>query len=88
MLFLLVDSPQKLQLKNIHDTLIILFYVRPRSPQLQRLLFFYWKHKKQVQLQWTRGIYIQGLYIQTNLRNKFLKKLYKIKNVDHHTNIK
>ena len=27
----------------------------------------------------------KGLYIQTNLRNKFLKKLYKTMNVDHHT---
>ena len=46
MLFLLTDSPQKLKLENIHDTLIILFYVSPRSPQLQRLFFFYLKHKK------------------------------------------
>ena len=43
---LLTDSPQKLKLENIHDTLIILFYVSPRSPQLQRLFFFYQKHKK------------------------------------------
>ena len=48
--------PSKTKTEKIHDTLIILFYVRPRSPQLQRLFFFYWKHKKQVQLQWTRGI--------------------------------
>ena len=27
------------------------------------------------------------LYIQTNLRNKFLNKLYKIMNFDLHTNI-
>ena len=48
MLILLTDSPQKLKLEKIHDTLIILFYVSPRSPQQQRLLFFYLKHKKQV----------------------------------------
>ena len=41
MIFVLTDSPQKLKLENIHDTLIILFYVSPRSPQLQRLFFFY-----------------------------------------------
>ena len=46
MLFLLRDSPQKLKLKNIPDTLIILFYVRPRSPKLQRLFYLYYKHKK------------------------------------------
>ena len=28
---------------------------------------------------------LKGLYIQTNLRNKFLKKLYKTMNFDHHT---
>ena len=39
MLFSLTDSPPKLKLKVIHDTLIILFYVRPKSTQLQRLLF-------------------------------------------------
>ena len=39
MLFLLTDSPEKPKLKNIHDILIILFYVNPGSPQLQRLLF-------------------------------------------------
>ena len=39
LLFLLTDSPQKLKLENIHDTLIILFYVILRSPQLQRLFF-------------------------------------------------
>ena len=32
---------QKRKLKNIHDTLIILFYVSPKCPQLQRLFFFY-----------------------------------------------
>ena len=39
MLFLLKDSPQKLKLKNIHDTLIILFYVSPGSPQLKGFTF-------------------------------------------------
>ena len=37
MLFLLTDSPQKLKLEKIHDTLTILFYVSPRSPQVQIL---------------------------------------------------
>ena len=41
MLFLLIDSPQKLKLENIHDALIILFYVSPRSPHLKRRFFFY-----------------------------------------------
>ena len=40
MLFLLTDSPQKLKLEKIHGTSIILFYVSPSSPQLQRLFFF------------------------------------------------
>ena len=49
MLFMLTDSPQKLNLENIHDTLIILFYVS--------LFFSYEKHtKKQVELQWTPNI--------------------------------
>ena len=46
MLLLLADSPQKLKLEKNHDTLIILFYVRPGSTQLQSLFFFYDKHKK------------------------------------------
>ena len=41
MLFLLTGSPQKLKLEKIHDTLIIIFYVSPRSPQLQKRFFFY-----------------------------------------------
>ena len=41
MLFLVTDSPQKLKLGNIHDTLIILFYVSPSSRQLQILFIFY-----------------------------------------------
>ena len=52
MLFLLTDSPQKLNLEKIHDTLIILFYVSPNSLQLQRLFFFFVKtHKKTTSLQ-------------------------------------
>ena len=39
MLFLLTDSPQKIKLEKIYDTLTILFYGIPRSPQLQRLSF-------------------------------------------------
>ena len=35
MLFLLKESPQKLKLKKIHGTLIIIAYVSPSSPQLQ-----------------------------------------------------
>ena len=48
MLFLLTDCPQKLKSENAHDTLIILLYVSPRSPQLQRHFFFYYNttHKK------------------------------------------
>ena len=45
MIFLLTDFlREKLKLKNIHDTLIILFYVSPRSPHLQRLSFSIKKH--------------------------------------------
>ena len=33
--------PQKLKLKTIYETLMILFYVSLRSPQLQRLSFLY-----------------------------------------------
>ena len=39
MLFLLTDSLQKLKLENIHDALIILFFVSPTSPELQRFFF-------------------------------------------------
>ena len=35
MLFLLTDSPQKLKLEKVHDTLVILFYVSPSSPPLK-----------------------------------------------------
>ena len=47
MLFLLTDSPQKLKLEKFHGTLMILFYVSRSSPQLQRLVFFIKKSKKQ-----------------------------------------
>ena len=46
MLFLLTDPPQKLKSENIHDALIILFYVSPRSRQPQRLLFLLKQKKK------------------------------------------
>ena len=46
MLLLLTDSLQKLKLKTIHDTLIILFYVSLGSPQLQDFSFLNYKHKK------------------------------------------
>ena len=46
MLFLLTDSPQKLKLEKIHGTLIILFYLNPSFPQLQRLFFFLSKTQK------------------------------------------
>ena len=48
MLFLLTDSPQKLKSENIHDTLIIILYVSPRSPQLQRHSFFYYLTSTQI----------------------------------------
>ena len=40
MLSLLTGSPVKLKLENAHGTLIILFYVRLISRQLQRLFYF------------------------------------------------
>ena len=46
MLFLLADSPQKLKLEMVHDTLIIIFYVSPSSNQLQRLFSFLLKTQK------------------------------------------
>ena len=36
----MTNSPQKLKLEKINGTLIILFYVSPSSPQLQRICFF------------------------------------------------
>ena len=44
MLFKLTDSPQKLDFKKIHGTLIILFYVSPSSHRLQKIFFFLLKH--------------------------------------------
>ena len=35
-----LGSLQKLKLEKIHGTLIILFYINPSSPQLQRICFF------------------------------------------------
>ena len=35
MLFLLIDSPQKLKLEKVHGTLKILCFVSPGSPPLQ-----------------------------------------------------
>ena len=40
MQYLLIDSPEKLKLKNINDTLISLFYVSTGFPQLQKIFFF------------------------------------------------
>ena len=40
MQYLLIDSPGKLKLKNINDTLISLFYVSTDFPQLQKSFFF------------------------------------------------
>ena len=45
MLFPLTDSPQKLKSENIHDTLIIPFYVSPNSSATNTFLFLL-KHKK------------------------------------------
>ena len=55
MLFLLTGSPQKLKLEKLHGTLIILFHVRPSSPQLQRLLFFKKNKNKTTTLQQVSG---------------------------------
>ena len=46
MLFLLTESPQKLKSENIHDTLIILLYVSPRFPQLQKRFLLKHTQKK------------------------------------------
>ena len=53
MLSLLTDSPHKLKLEKIPGTLIILFYVSLRSPQLQRL--FVIKKQKTTTLQQVTG---------------------------------
>ena len=44
MLFLLIDSPQKLKLEKIHGTLIILYYVSLSSPPFKD--FFFIKNTK------------------------------------------
>ena len=54
MLFLLAESPQKLKLRNIYGTLIILISVSPSFPQLPRL-FFYLKHEKRTSSQRVSG---------------------------------
>ena len=46
MLFLLTDSPQKLNLKKVNGTLLIIFYVGPSSPQPQRIPFLLKTHTK------------------------------------------
>ena len=46
MLFLLTEFTHKLKLEKIHGTLIILFYVSSRSPQLQRFSFSIKKTQK------------------------------------------
>ena len=45
MLFLFTDFSQKLTLEKINGTLIILFYVSPSSPLLQKICFFIKKLK-------------------------------------------
>ena len=46
LLFVLASNNQKSKLEKINGTLIILFYVNPCSPQLQRICFFYLKTQK------------------------------------------
>ena len=46
MQFLLTDSTKKVKLEKFHGTLVILFYVSPSSPQLQRIFFFITKNKQ------------------------------------------
>ena len=67
-----VDSPQKLKLEKIHGTLIILFYVSPSSPQLQRLFFFLLKTQKNPTLQQFTGGNTANLVLKRMLRY-FLK---------------
>ena len=67
-----VDSPQKLKLEKIHGTLIILFYVSPSSPQLQRLFFFLLKTQKKPTLQQFTGGNTANLVLKKMLRY-FLK---------------
>ena len=72
MLFLLTDSPQKLKLEKIHDTLMILFYVSPSSPQLSRLFFLLLKTQKTTSLQQLTGGNTPNLILKRMLRY-FLK---------------
>ena len=66
MLFLLTDSPQKLKLEKIHDTLIILFDVSPSSPRLQRIGFFI---KKRTTLQQVTGGNMPNLIVKRMLQH-------------------
>ena len=75
-------SPQKLKLEIFHGVLIILFYVIPSSPQLQRLFFFYYKNKKATTLQQVTGENTSNFVLKRILRY-FLKipPLKKIQNL-------
>ena len=53
MLFLLIDSPQKLKLEKIHGTLIILYYVSLSSPPFKD--FFLLKTQKRTTIQQVTG---------------------------------
>ena len=55
MLFLLTDSPQKLNFKKVNGTLLIIFYVGPSSPQPQRIPFLLKTHTKNILLQVAGG---------------------------------
>ena len=66
-----LTDPQKLKLEKIQDTLIILFYVSPSSPQLQRLFFFI-KSTKTTSLQQVTGGNTPNLVLKRMLRY-FLK---------------
>ena len=60
MIGLLTDSSQKLKSENIHNTLIILLYVSPRSPQLQRhFLLKQTQKRKQAQMQQTPALKVE-----------------------------
>ena len=54
MLFLLTNFPQKLKLKEISGTLVVLFYVSPSSSQ-QEFAFFIKNTKKNTLQQATGG---------------------------------
>ena len=79
----LLTDPQKLKLEKIQDTLIILFYVSPSSPQLQRLYFFL-KNTKTTSLQQVTGRNTPNLVKKRMLRYFLnipqLKKIYNFKN--------